>query len=44
MTVLRRSAAAVAIGTFCLVVGVSIAVVFMVGLAVTAQMIAWWLE
>jgi hypothetical protein len=44
MTVLRRSAAALAIGTFCLVVGVSIAVIFLVGLAVTVQMIAWWVE
>jgi hypothetical protein len=44
MTVLRRSAAAVAIGTFCLVVGVAFAVIFLVGLAVTVQMIAWWLE
>ncbi|HEY9418069.1 MAG TPA: hypothetical protein VIQ30_25195 [Pseudonocardia sp.] len=43
MTALRRSAWTLAIGTFCIVVGVAFAVIFLVGLAVTVQMIGWWL-
>lgn len=42
MTVLRRSARALIGATVCIVVGVVLAVILLVGLAVTVQMIAWW--
>jgi hypothetical protein len=43
MTVLRRSAWTLLLGTFCIVVGVVLAVILLVGTAVTVQMIVWWL-
>jgi hypothetical protein len=42
MTVLRRSARALIGATICIVVGVPIAVILLVGVAVTVQMIVWW--
>jgi hypothetical protein len=44
MTVLRRSAGALIGAAVCVVVGVAFAVIFLVGLAVTVQMIVWWFE
>jgi hypothetical protein len=44
VTVLRRSARALIGATICLVVGVPLAVIFLVGLAVTVQIVVWWFE
>lgn len=44
MTVLRRSARALIGATICIIVGVVVAVILLVGVAVTVQMIVWWLE
>ena len=44
MTGLRCSVRALIGTVFCVVFGVPLAVIFLVRLAVTVQMIAWWIE
>ena len=39
-----RAIVCVLIGVACLAVGVAVAVVMLVGLAVTGQLLAWWIS